>query len=226
MHMAMRWMSVGVILAALASPWAGALAQDKPAQAAESQAMGRTQALQALAHSTPAQRRAGIERLADIGTMTDANQVALRLHDDDAAVRELAAASLWQIWSRSGDKAIDAEYQKGVQFMEARRFGEAIATFSAVIKKRPAFAEAWNKRATVYYLLEEFELSIKDCDEVMKRNPHHFGALSGYGQIYLQLGEWERALAYFERGLKVNPNMPGAVDAVKMLRQKLRGTVA
>ncbi len=214
MHSAARWglgLAMNLLLACAAL-----------AQGVESKPMSRAQALQALDRASPAQRQAGIERLADIGTMADANRVVLRLYDDDTAVRDLAAASLWQIWGRSGDKTIDAQYQKGVQLMEARRFGEAIVAFSGVIKKRPDFAEAWNKRATVYYLLEEFELSLKDCDEVMKRNPHHFGALSGYGQIYLHLGDLQRALDAFERALKVNPNLPGAVETVNQLQRQLR----
>lgn len=192
------------------------------AQGTAGTAMTRMQALKALEQAAPLVRRAGVLRLAEIGTMTDADQVAQRLHDADSDVREAATASMWQIWSRSGDKAIDRDYEKAVLLMEGSRFGEALAAFSTIIKKRPEFAEAWNKRATIYYMVGEFDLSLKDCDEVMKRNPLHFGALSGYGQIYLQMGELDRALAYFQRALKVNPDMPGAVQAVQMLEQQLR----
>ncbi len=200
-----------------------ALASATLAQGSGSAAMTRSQGLKALEQPAPLLRRAGVLRLAEIGTMADADQVALRLHDPDGDVREVAGASMWQIWSRSGDKAIDRDYEKAVSLMAASRFGEALAAFSTIIKKRPEFAEAWNKRATVYYMVGEFDLSLKDCAEVMKRNPHHFGALSGYGQIYLQLGELERSLVYFQRALKVNPDMPGAVQAVQMLEQQLRG---
>ena len=105
--------------------------------------------------------------------------------------------------------------------MNASKLREALATFSSIIAKRPAFAEAWNKRATLYYLLGELDLSLKDCDEVIKRNPNHFGALSGYAQIYLQKGELELAKTYFERAYKVNPNMEGIPDAIEQLQQTL-----
>jgi tetratricopeptide (TPR) repeat protein len=193
------------------------------AQSSDRGAMTRAQALKALEQAAPLVRRAGVLRLAEIGTLTDASQVAQRLHDADSDVREAATASMWQIWSRSGDKAIDRDYEKAVLLMEASRFGEALAAFSSIIKKRPEFAEAWNKRATIYYLVGEFALSLKDCDEVVKRNPYHFGALSGYGQIYLQMGELEQSLLYFQRALKVNPDMPGAVQAVQFLQQELSG---
>ena len=102
---------------------------------------------------------------------------------------------------------------------EPRRWRDgAIDTFSAIITKKPDFAEGWNKRATVYYLIGEYEKSLADCDEVVKRNPYHFGALSGYGQIYMQLDQPERALDYFERALDVNPNLRQVEVASSELR--------
>jgi tetratricopeptide (TPR) repeat protein len=213
MPMALRWLSVVLIQTTLVA--------SATAQAAGTPALSRAQALQALEQPAPSVRRAGVERLAEIGTMKDADQVAMRLHDPDEQVREVATTSMWQIWSRSGDKTIDAEYQKGVQLMGAGRIGEGLAVFSAIIKKRPEFAEAWNKRATLYFLVGEFDLSLKDCDEVMKRNPHHFGALSGYGQIYLQMGDLERSLGYFERALKVNPGLTGVAATIEALQRQL-----
>jgi tetratricopeptide (TPR) repeat protein len=222
MFNAVQWAGWMLIQAVFQLAIHTALAPAAYAQGAGGAAMTRVQALKALEQTAPQVRRAGVLRLAEVGTMADADQLALRLHDTDGDVRQVAAASLWQIWSRSGDKAVDKDYEKAVLLMEASRFGEALAAFSAIIKKRPEFAEAWNKRATIYYMVGEFDLSLKDCDEVMKRNPHHFGALSGYGQIYLQMGELDRSLVYFQRALKVNPDMPGAVQAVQMLEQQLR----
>jgi tetratricopeptide (TPR) repeat protein len=97
-----------------------------------------------------------------------------------------------------------------------------------VIKRKPAFAEGWNKRATVLFLAGEFKRSLADCDQVMKRNPNHFGALSGYGQIYFQLEQYEKAISYWKRALKVNPNL-GVEDnieiAEKMLAVQRRNTI-
>jgi tetratricopeptide (TPR) repeat protein len=76
-------------------------------------------------------------------------------------------------------------YQRGIDQMEAGDLPEAVATFSAIIRRKPAFAEAWNKRATLFYMMGLMEQSLQDCDQVIKRNRNHFGALSGYGQIYL-----------------------------------------
>ena len=81
--------------------------------------------------------------------------------------------------------------------MRASELDEALATFSDIVARKPAFAEGWNKRATIYFLIGENEKSLRDCDEVLRRNPNHFGALSGAGQIHLSLGNPERALEFF-----------------------------
>jgi tetratricopeptide (TPR) repeat protein len=125
------------------------------------------------------------------------------------------------VWSRSGDPEIDKIFRRGVEEMQRGDLAEAVGTFTEVIKRKPDFAEAWNKRATAYYLAGEFERSLADCDEVMKRNPVHFGALSGYGLIFFQLGKPEEALPYFEKALDVNPNLTGIEQAVQTIKQFL-----
>ena len=106
--------------------------------------------------------------------------------------------------------------------MQAAAFVDALATFNEVVRRKPTFAEGWNKRATIYFLLGENEKSLKDCEEVFKRNPNHFGALSGAGQIHLQLGNLRRALEFFRRAVEVNPNLDGPAQMIPMLVQQLR----
>ncbi len=202
-----------LIMMAMAVAMAASAATDPPT---------RAQALSAIEQPSPAKRYVGVQRLGEIGTMGDASRLAKRLHDEDARVRQAAAESMWQIWSRSDDPAIDTLYQRGVQEMATGQLREAVATFTSIIQKKPAFAEAWNKRATLHFMMGEWALSLKDCDEVMQRNPHHFGALSGYGQIYLNLGDFANAIAYFERALTVNPSLPGVPATIKLLEQKLQ----
>jgi tetratricopeptide (TPR) repeat protein len=182
----------------------------------------RSQALRALQQPGPSERLAGIERLAEIGKMVDADRLIDRLDDPDPQVRALAAAATWQIWSRSGDPAIDKLFARGLEQMEALALTDALATFSEIVRLKPAFAEGWNKRATIYFLLGRNEESLKDCGEVLKRNPKHFGALAGAGQIYLRLGNAERALEFFHRAVDVNPNLEGVAEMIPMLEQLLR----
>lgn len=182
----------------------------------------REQALAALADKGNVDhRREGAQALGQTGLMSDVPQLAAALRDSDAIVRDNAESSMWQVWSRSGDPAIDQLFAKGLEQLNAREGEQAAATFSEIIRRKPEFAEGWNKRATVYYLLGEYQKSLADCDEVMKRNPYHFGALSGYGMIYVQLDQPAIALEYFERALRVNPNLESTRQTIEMLKTLL-----
>jgi tetratricopeptide (TPR) repeat protein len=184
--------------------------------------LSRDQALAALAkRDDAAARRQGAEGLGETGDMGDVPVLTRALRDPDRGVRALAEQSLWRVWSRSGDADADKILMHGTEQMQRGDLAEAVGTFTEIIKRKPDFAEAWNKRATAYYLAGDFEKSLADCDEVMKRNPVHFGALSGYGLIYLQLGKPEDALLYFERALGVNPNLAGIEQAVQAIKQLL-----
>jgi tetratricopeptide (TPR) repeat protein len=188
----------------------------------------RVEALSALNSSDAATRAEAVVWLANRGAMADAPLLHERLRDESAFVRGFAEQGLWLLWSRSGDAEVDRLMARGTEEMQAGRYAEAALVFTGIIETKPEFAEAWNRRATVYYLAGEYRKSIADCDEVLKRNPGHFGALSGLGQIYLQLEDYEKALAWFRRALEVNPNMLGVEINIKgieeLLARKRRST--
>ena len=207
----------GLVLLALAvalvTPAARALSAAEPT---------REEALAALADTRNVDnRRHGAMALAKTGVMADVPKLAAALRDDDPLVRKLAERSMWEVWSRSGDAAVDRLLASGIEQMSAREGELAVQTFTEVIRRRPDFAEGWNKRATVYYLMGEYQKSLADCDEVMKRNPYHFGALSGYALIYIRLEYYDRALEYSRRALEVNPNMDGVRRNIDLLERLL-----
>lgn len=179
------------------------------------------QAIQALVDVEPSQRLTGMLRLADIGTAADANAVLVLLRDADPRLRQLALPLVWELWGRSGDAAIDAQYQQAMASMQAGELPKAVQQFTAIITSRPAFAEAWNKRATLYFMQGQYELSMKDCEEVLTRIPLHFGALSGYAQMLAERGQPERALQYLQRAYRVNPNMVNASLMIEDLRRQI-----
>lgn len=182
----------------------------------------RGEALAALTSAEAATRAQAIVWLANLGTMADAPLLEARLRDESPFVRAFAEQGLWLLWGRSGRPEIDRVMARGVQAMQdGHREAEAIALFTEVIESNPAFAEGWNKRATAYFLVGEYDKSIADCDEVLKRNPHHFGALSGLGEIYLRLAKPEQALQWFRRALEVNPNLLGVEMRIKQLEEQL-----
>jgi tetratricopeptide (TPR) repeat protein len=182
----------------------------------------RAQAVADLEHPGAARRAAAVAWLGEHGRMADQPLLLKRLRDDDEFVRDLAEQGLWALWSRSGEPAIDRLLADGIAQMQAGRFAAAIAAFSDVIRRKPAFAEGWNKRATAYYLAGDYRHSLRDCGEVLKRNPRHFGALSGYGQIYFQLEQYDKALEYWRRALEVNPNMPGVEISIERVEELLK----
>jgi len=177
----------------------------------------------------PAHRVDAVVWLAANGTVADEKFLRERLQDDNAMVRELAERGLWILWNRSGDAAVDALMEKGAAQMESRQLTDAIATYTEVIRRKPAFAEAWNRRATAFFLSGELKRSLADCDQVVKRNPYHFGALAGYGQIYFELAQYDKAIVYWRRALDVNPNLAGVEDSIevaaKLLEKKRRNYV-
>ena len=185
--------------------------------------LGRKEALEAVRNGGDVQtRRAAVQALGETGTRGDQPVLLAALRDEDALVRALAERALWLVWGRSGDPEIDRLFTDGVAQMGAQTLPEAVQTFTRIIERKPEFAEAWNKRATIYYLLGELDKSLADCDEVIARNPEHFGALSGYGLIYLQVNQPARALAYFERALAVNPNLHQIRSVIEEIRRELR----
>ncbi|HET7403994.1 MAG TPA: tetratricopeptide repeat protein [Usitatibacter sp.] len=195
-----------------------------PVAIAAEAVLSRTQALHDLSDDDASHRRAAVVRLGELGEMSDAKALAAKLKDADEAIRALAEDSLWKIWSRSGDPRVDALYARGVDEMSSGSLEKAVATFTRIIEMRPQFAEAWNKRATLYFMSGDYEKSLADCDEVMKRNPLHFGALAGYFQIYVALEDFERAVRYGRRALDINPNMEGIREGVEALERKLGTT--
>jgi tetratricopeptide (TPR) repeat protein len=191
------------------------------ANAGDAMELARQEALANLRNPDLGMRRQAVARLALVGQENDTAVLLDELLDPDRATAKLAEAVLWHLWSQSGDEAVDAILGKGMEAMSRGMLAASVAWFGEAIKRKPTFAEAWNKRATAYFMMGEYKKSLADCDEVLKRNPNHFGALAGYGQIYLRLAEPRKAVAYFERALAINPNMDQVAELLERIHDKL-----
>lgn len=132
-------------------------------------------------------------------------------------------ASIWQLWIEHPDTAVQLLMRNGVAAMQRGDNRSALEDFDQIVRIAPGFAEGWNKRATVHYLLGNYEDSLADIDETLALEPRHFGALSGRGLVYSALEDPERALDAFEAALEVNPHMPGARSNAEALRKLLEG---
>lgn len=152
----------------------------------------------------------------------DALFEALQAADSDKKARPVVDA-IWNIWLAADGINTSRDMRYGIDAMNARQYGLAVSVFTKLIQRRPDFAEAWNKRATVYFLAGRLDEAVADCVKVLDLEPRHFGALAGLGQIYAQRGELEAALAWFERALRINPHMPQVRESMRILRRELRG---
>ena len=133
------------------------------------------------------------------------------LKGKDRLLAATAEAILWQTWCRSDSAETDAIFSAGVEAMQQRKLAEAEILFSRVIQRAPEFAEGWNKRATVRYVMKHFGDSIADCQETLVRNPNHFGAASGQGLCHMSVGQFREAAICFRRALQIHPHL----DAVR-----------
>ena len=115
---------------------------------------------------------------------------------------------IWKIWStHPNSKDLTMMLTIGSDYVNNQKLEKAIETFSDVIDLDPSWAEAWNKRATVFYMLGEFKKSQKDIDEVLKLEKRHFGALAGQGLVNIELKNYEKAIKSYEKAMKIYPSM-------------------
>lgn len=144
-----------------------------------------------------------------------------RLHTaEDASDAAVVANLIWAIWHQSDNDQINELMIRGSTQITSHDYPEAVQTFSEMIELDPGFAEAWNKRATVYYLMGEFLKSVNDIEKTLELESRHFGALSGLGLIMVALGNDEAAINAFEATLAVHPFAEGARQHLELLRAR------
>ena len=154
------------------------------------------------------------------GTVLDTLFAKLQTATDPVSVHTLEEA-IWEQWTVLPDPAQRQLMTRGIAEMQQQDLQGALTTFTRLIALAPGLSEAWNKRATVHWLLGNFTASIADICETIKREPRHFGAYSGLGMIRAEMNEPQRALAAFQLAKKFNPHIVG-IDA-EIARQKAQG---
>ena len=132
-------------------------------------------------------------------------------------------AEIWSIWNESGNDEIDELMGQALAFMNMGAYGPALEVLDAVIQKAPEFAEGWNRRATVLFVVGLHDRSLKDCEEVLRREPRHFGALAGMAMIAIAQGHYAAALDAYRRALKVNPYLKERQEIIPALERKVEG---
>jgi tetratricopeptide (TPR) repeat protein len=147
---------------------------------------------------------------------------ALKVAPDDASAKYVEGR-IWALWLATDSDTATLLMGRVKTAVDAKDLDLGIKLLTAVIDIRPDYIEAWNRRATVYYMKKDFDRSIADINEVLKREPRHFGALSGLGMIMQEIGDDKHALEAFRRALAVHPHLEKVPDLVKQLTDKVEG---
>jgi tetratricopeptide (TPR) repeat protein len=147
---------------------------------------------------------------------------ALKAALDEASAKHVEAR-IWALWMQTPSDTAALLMSRAKAAMDAKQMDVALKLLDAVVKLRPEYVEAWNRRATLYYLQNDYSHSLEDIEQVLSREPRHFGALAGLGMIMQDLGDDRRALDAFRKALAVNPHLERVPELVKSLTEKVEG---
>lgn len=132
---------------------------------------------------------------------------------------------IWALWVEHPDRDVAKRMEAAINAIAMRSFDRAEELLNDLVTDRPTYAEAWNKRATLYFIQQRDRESVVDIEQTLRLEPRHFGAICGFGQICRRGGDPAGALAAFEVALGINPHMETIQATVAELRRSLRGTV-
>src|SRR6201991_3280778 len=147
---------------------------------------------------------------------------ALKAAPDEASAKHVEAR-IWALWMQTPSDTAALLMSRAKAAMDAKQADVALKLLDAVIKLRPEYVEAWNRRATLYYMQNDYTHSLEDIEQVLSREPRHFGALAGLGMIMQDLGDDKRALDAFRKALAVDPYLEKVPELVKTLTEKVEG---
>jgi tetratricopeptide (TPR) repeat protein len=147
---------------------------------------------------------------------------ALKAAPDEASAKHVEAR-IWALWMQTPSDTAALLMMRAKVAMDAQQMDVALKLLDAVVKLRPDYVEGWNRRATLYYLKNDYAHSLEDIEQVLVREPRHFGALAGLGMIMQDIGDEKRALDAFRKALAVNPYLEKVPELVKTLSEKVEG---
>jgi len=206
--MALRFSQAVLIAVILAAAPSLAIAQDNP----------RPQKQRKLPEAPSKLPKVGADRAKGLDFLFG----ALKAAPDEASAKHVEAR-IWAIWMQTPSDTAALLMARAKAAIDAQQVDVAMKLLDAVIKLRPDYTEAWNRRATLYYLQNDYMRSLADIQQVLVREPRHFGALAGLGMIMQDLGDEKRALDAFRKALAVNPHLEKVPELVKQLSEKVEG---
>jgi tetratricopeptide (TPR) repeat protein len=147
---------------------------------------------------------------------------ALKVAPNDASAKAIEDR-IWAVWMISGSDTCNLLMARVKAATDAKDYDLALKLLTAIIEIKPDYVEAWNQRATIYYLKDDYPHAIADLGQVLAREPRHFGALSGLGLMLQQIGDDKDALTAYRDALKIDPHLENVPDVVRELSQKVEG---
>jgi len=145
------------------------------------------------------------------------------LKKDNSTLTFEIEQKIWKIWSTHPEKnQLTVMLNKGSELVKKNQLKEAVNVFTKVIELDPYWAEAWNKRATVLYLLGEFQKSQNDIDKVLELEKRHFGALAGQGLVNIQLKNYEKAIMSYKKAREIYPSMKSPKIMIKEIEELIK----
>jgi len=210
--MASRFLPTAALGAALLAPYCAAtpaLAQNEP---------GNSPAPDWVAPPSALPRLERGDRTYNLDTLFDALKIA-----PDAESAKAIEDRIWSLWMVSGSDTCNLLMGRSKAAADEKDYDLAIKLLDAVVELKPGYTEAWNRRATIYYLQKDYGHALADIREVLVREPRHFGALSGLGLILQEIGDDKHALEAYRRALAIDPHLEHIPDVVKTLGEKVEG---
>ena len=151
------------------------------------------------------------------------NQLFNKLKVNQAQAASIAEQEIWSLWStHPTDQKLTTRLEEGSQFVRSQQLSKAKEIFTEIINLDQNWAEAWNKRATVLYMLGEFEKSQDDIDQVLVLEQRHFGALAGQGLVNIQLKNYEKAIRSYEQAQEIYPAMRSPKIMIKQIEELMK----
>jgi tetratricopeptide (TPR) repeat protein len=147
---------------------------------------------------------------------------ALKVAPDDVTAKAIEER-IWAAWTASRSDTANLLMTRVKTAIEAKDLDLAVTLLDAIVKVKPDYIEAWNRRATIFYMKKDYGRALADIRQVLKREPRHFGALAGFGLILQDIGDDKQALEVYRRALAVYPRMERIPDLVKTLQEKIEG---
>ena len=133
------------------------------------------------------------------------------------------AQQIWNLWStHPTDEKLTSILDEGSRLVQDQKLVKAIHIFTDAIEMDPTWAEAWNKRATVYYMVGEFQKSQDDIDKVLELENRHFGALAGQGMVNIQLKNYDKAKLSYQKAQEIYPAMKSSKVMIEQIEELIK----